>query len=510
MNSVSIAIVDANGGNLSIQGGLMPSSAVMTTGAHGPESLRLTYPTSAVNAWRMIDKPGVYKVLVGAAGRVWGGRVEDIVATPDGIEMTALGHWRAFYDNQWTDFFSTANYDNWKWSPSVAAEYGNDQKGRLASWLRKDNKYPQYAQAQYNLWLPSGVVDRFARLRFSYQINLPVGFSVYAVMLNSSGSYLPGTWLLPATGSPQSGSVDTAIASSGGVALALFCRYDSAGAYTNTADDATYYCEFNGVRLTSLSSGLVNVKSVAERALAVAVNSGALLTGAEAIAGNSLDIDELIVEDELPADVLTALAAYGDGTSNTRYEIGVDADQRVYYRAATVGRTWQVAASDITIERTIEQVVNKFYGVYDSTDGSNRKLRTATAQDARSIAEYGMIRTRALPVKSTTLSVAEKYRDVALADRKDLRPRISFVVENLMCQSNAIASGWEIKAGDNIVINGLPITANLLPDSRLLRVARTEYDLVSGALRIEPESVPPELDAMIARNELRARRDGAA
>jgi sulfur carrier protein ThiS len=87
-----------------------------------------------------------------------------------------------------------------------------------------------------------------------------------------------------------------------------------------------------------------------------------------------------------------------------------------------------------------------------------------------------------------------------LNDTKDPIPRARLTIDAVFDQNGARWPLTAVRANDIIVIRNLPPTLSTTIDRiRILRAIRTELDVFSGVLTIEPESPLPSLAALLAR-----------
>jgi hypothetical protein len=214
----------------------------------------------------------------------------------------------------------------------------------------------------------------------------------------------------------------------------------------------------------------------------------------------ALDLLNESYQDQYPSDILTRLIGLGDNQATPRqWEWAVwENRQLVYQPRGSTARTWYVDLSQPNIERTLNALANSVYADYQESGG--RTLRSALSSDAASIARYGVTRRTMLPVQSTSTTQVAIQQAAQLADTKDPIPRARLTVEAVFDQNGARWPLTAVRANDTIVIRNLPPTLGTVIDRvRILRAVRTELDLFSGVLTIEPESPLPSLTALLAR-----------
>lgn len=212
---------------------------------------------------------------------------------------------------------------------------------------------------------------------------------------------------------------------------------------------------------------------------------------------------DLLNEDYIDADlseIATHLAALGDDqTPPRRWEVGVDRERRVYFRPrGDAARAWYVDATELSIARTIDDLANIVFATYQ--DASGRRLLLTSANDAASIARYGLSRIAIVSTDTTSTIEAGKIRDTALADHKDPLPQADIQFDAIYDATGGRYDPWEVEPGDTLTIRNLPIGAGSGIDRvRTFRITRTELDLTTNRLAVEPEAPPPTMEVMLAR-----------
>lgn len=229
-------------------------------------------------------------------------------------------------------------------------------------------------------------------------------------------------------------------------------------------------------------------------------NPDQLSTDTSLIQSPGLDLLNESYEDMLPADIITNLVGLGDNQTPPRqWEAGVWENKHLHFRPQeSAGREWSIDVNDLTVDSTLETLVNSAYAVYQ--DANNRTLRTAVSDDAASQSLYDIVRRRAVRTNTTSATQAGKHRDAVIADGATIKPRSSLQPDYLMDAQGAIYPKWMCRAGDTVTIRNLP--PNVAADIdriRTFRVSETSYDVINDVLRITPETPLPSLDFLIAR-----------
>lgn len=227
-----------------------------------------------------------------------------------------------------------------------------------------------------------------------------------------------------------------------------------------------------------------------------AVNSTQLSSNATLIQSPGVDLLDEVYEDQYGADVLDYLASRGD-TSLRRWEWAVWDDRRLTFQPHGSGRTWYVDITDLEVIRTLENLANSVYATYQ--DPTGRILRSATNADSFSVSKYGLTRRQVAPASTTLVAQARIHRDTILADQKDPLPQARIAFDAVYDATGGKHLLAEVRAGDIFVIRNLPPTLSSSIDRiRTFRLTRTDYDLDTGVLTVEPEAPLPTLEAQLA------------
>jgi hypothetical protein len=207
-----------------------------------------------------------------------------------------------------------------------------------------------------------------------------------------------------------------------------------------------------------------------------------------------------VYEDKLPADILDYLIGLGDNQTTPReWEWAVWNDRTLQFqpRGAT-SHAWYIDVGDLTVERTIDQLANSAYGVYQ--DANSRTLRTTTNSNAASISRSGLTRRASVSVSSTSAIQAGIQRDAFLNDRQSPIPLVGVSFLVIYDSAGARYPLNMMRSGDTVTIRNLPPTLSTAVDRiRTFRIVRTMYDAITDTITVEPESPLPTLDALLAR-----------
>ncbi len=230
------------------------------------------------------------------------------------------------------------------------------------------------------------------------------------------------------------------------------------------------------------------------------LNSTQLSSSTVLIQSPGLDLTDEVYEDAIPADVLTHLVELGDNQTTPRqWEVGVYEGRVLHFRPrGGAARAWYVDVTDLGIARTLEDLSNSVYAVYQ--DAKGRQLRTTANTDSASVTRYGITRRGNIGADTTSSAQAAVQRDAQLADHKDPLPRATVAFEAVYDASGARWPLWMVRSGDTITIRNLPPNVSTTIDRvRTFRISHTICDLTARTLEIELEAPPPRLATLLAR-----------
>lgn len=212
-----------------------------------------------------------------------------------------------------------------------------------------------------------------------------------------------------------------------------------------------------------------------------------------------VDLDSEVYEDMTPAAILTYLAQKGDTeTPPRKWEWGVWENQTLFFRPqGDAALHWYVDADELTLDSTLESLVNNAYAIYQDANG--RTLRTVDTQDANSVTKYGIQRRFAITERTSSNAKAAITRDTFLAQNKEIAPRASVTLFGLFDAAGARYPLWMARAGDTITIRNLPPTLSTEIDRiRTFRISRKSYNVDTDTLTPTPEYALPTLEIQIA------------
>ena len=230
------------------------------------------------------------------------------------------------------------------------------------------------------------------------------------------------------------------------------------------------------------------------------VNVGQLSSSTALVQSPGVDLLNEVYEDATPADVLTHLISLGDNQTIPRqWETGIYDNRVLFFRPrGDAARAWYVDVTDLTVARTLEDLINIVYAIYK--DASGRRLVTAGASSPGSISRYGLSRTDHVTADTTSSGQAGIHRDALLYDHKDPLPRASVSFEAVYDAAGARYPLWMVRSGDSITIRNFPPSVSTTIDRvRTFRISHTIYTFATRTLQIELEIPPARLATLLAR-----------
>lgn len=475
---------------------------------HGDAELTATLNVPLGEQMSYYDPPRMLHVAVFYAGiPVWEGRLEDVyVRYPAPMQLRAFGYQRALSDLPYTALWS--NEDITPWRPVVSTElnfcdpnlYLFDKYNRLRIGLTKNTVYLNNSAAgAWALLIPSLSSRSIVYVAYNYYYNLPSGWVYRLCAYNSSwGAQLVNN--ITTSGGTSGGSSSWTF---GGRSIITLETFNASGSnYTNTADTGVYHAQVSSMRVMSVEPPCSAEKIAADIVThVVSTNSAQLRNTTAFIESPGLDLYNEVYEDALPTNILNRLARLGDNQTPPRqWEWGVQ-DRALYFRPkGSAGRTWYVDVSTLDIQRSLSEMYNSAYAVYQAVGGQT--LRTGSVSDTLSVERWGLTRHLAVPTRTTRATQAAVHRDAALADRKDPAPRGVVETDRVY---DAAGNAWPVffvRPGDTIIRRNLPPNLGELVDRiRSFRVSEMRYDAFANRGVIVPELPAQSLDVLIARQE---------
>ena len=211
-----------------------------------------------------------------------------------------------------------------------------------------------------------------------------------------------------------------------------------------------------------------------------------------------IDLKQQVFEDATPGDVCRELASYGDINQN-QYEVGIYDYKLLYFRPlGSGGRTWYVVTDELNIRGSIDNLVNKAYGVYQTESGEIR--RTDDAVNQPSLNSNGYAVRAAVPVNSTSEAEAKAVRDALLADKSVIQPQSTIDVVYLLSPSRTRVPKAFCRAGDTLILLDAPPTLGEEIDRvTSFVVSETTYNVDNDDLKPSPGLPLPSMEQLLSQ-----------
>lgn len=298
-------------------------------------------------------------------------------------------------------------------------------------------------------------------------------------------------------------SVTATVGSTAGMYVGMQLVINSGAATSEivTVESITSSTQFVATFVNSYTSGqaVQGFKVRADEVVAAlpayvtGINTGGVLSSSTAfVQACDRDLLNAAWEDTTPADIIAELAERGSSTS--RYEAQVWGDGVLrFHPVGTYSRDWYVDAADLTIEQTLDGLINSVYPRYQ--DASGRTLRGTTQVDTASVQRYGLTRRGAVDADTTNATIAGLVALNALDQSADPIPRASLSTDRVYTASGALAPLHEVRAGDSITIRNLPPSAGQAVNRiQTFRLAETRLQQNGARLVLTPESPLPDIE----------------
>lgn len=492
------------------------SQLVVTNGEHGFSTLNCFVRMSLAESFQLFERPGTPHVQISEFGlQVWAGRLEDVAIVAGGVNITALGYWRALTDNPYITVWSSTRVSDWEILKTgdeatvYSDRYALDTNNRLYITAQKNATVGNTTVNKAGIMGYRGLNNGSRQIvawSFTYDLTAPVTWKAY--LQDASAVWVRNTtlWSLAGNGAQQTGTASGTFA--GNDALMFMLRYEAADA-TVGAETGGIYLKITNIRVMTTTSAALYADEIAKDLVAatVSANSGQLASTTALIKSPTVDLTDEVYWGLLPADILDRLAFLGDNSSPVAlYETGVWDNQILsFQKRGLTARVYYVDISALELERTINALFNSAYATYQEANG--HPVRTGSSTDSNSAARYGLTRKRAIPANTTSSTEATAARDAAVQDGKDPRPRIKIAFDRVYDSSGSAYPLWMVRAWDTIVIRNLPLTLSASLDRiRQFRVIEARYDVDKNVLTVTPEQFVPSLAVLTARNAAGIRR----
>lgn len=489
-----------------------PEGLVFTENEHGFESLSGFQEMVAEQAFWLYDlAPAKWLVLSCGGFSVWEGRLEDRKLQRGGFGFTAFGAKRYLDDILYTAVWSTKSFAGIR--PVTGDEvtgasperWAMDNNNRVYIALVDGETYNDTDNYGMQVWRePHQQYNTLLEVDFDYDFALPTDWK--ARLLSASEDFAGGMgtveYTFTSAGTPATGSQTVTITGGASRAYIVFQVYNESGSpVTFSGETGSQYAKFTNLRIRGSVNNPIDAKEIIEGMFSYADNlSGAL------IEAQNVDLTDEIFEDMYISEIMNYLASKGDDQTPPRvWEWGVWERKILFFQPrGTNALHWYVDADQLTLDSTLESLVNVAYATYQDPNG--RTLRTDLEDDPDSFVKYEIIRQGVTSERTTSLSKAEITRDAFLNQRRELAPRASLTLYGLFDGMGARYPLWLARAGDTITIRNLPPTLSPEIDKvRTFRIRSLSYNVEQDVLTPAPEFPLPTLVNVITPSSISAR-----
>lgn len=504
-NTLFLAVYETPGGNLMHELGPISSGLRIGKNEHGDATASWFTACTLSDGFRYYATiKGRHCVVSAFAYTLWSGRIEDIVVTDEGIEVTAFGYQRALSDAPYTGFWSKTNIGDFEEVPVTAAGanpkmFEMSKDGSLFYGLKKNATYAITGDTGAFYWqVPSGSQTQIKRISFDYSYVLPaVNRRLRVAVMNTDRtSAVSYDTTITGTGS---GSFAQDVSANPRDRVEIQFYNISGAATTYAGESGANYLNITNLRVTA-SGSTIYADEIAKALASFAngVNGTQLSTASALVQSPTLDLRDEVYEDQAPADILNRLVQLGDNQTPPRlWEWGVNSDQVLYMRPRGSGRAWYVEVGSIKIDTSLDALRNSSYAVYQDAYGS--AVRTSTSSDPISAVRYNITRRASVDASTSNSTQADVHRDLALADGKDPRPRARIVIDGVYDEHGAQHHPWRVQPGDTITVRNIsPAVSADVDRVRSFVVAETDFDTDKWKMAVTPESATLSLDVQVA------------
>ena len=305
------------GGTLLLDCTSFCTDCTITTNAHGFEALNATVQQALAEAFRIYDQPGLpWLALVDGGQVVWEGRLEDPTLyaglVGSGLQMQALGAWRALTDVPYLALWSTAETTGYlETTAEMSSPYDQserwtrDSNNRLFVALTKGNTYTLNKAAGLLMGIPNRSTRTIVGIQFALEVNLPTQQTFRCVSFAGDIS-----------GALTSGAVEASIVGTGGVAsrayhLILGTPRETCGVdvlcntgHTYAGETGASYAKVTKVRVVTSSANRINTTLTVNRAAgsnvtATVGSTAGMYVGMELVINSGNNPSEIVIVESI-------------------------------------------------------------------------------------------------------------------------------------------------------------------------------------------------------------------
>lgn len=312
-------------------------NAVITSGDFGSESLALFIRLSRHEKRYWWNKRQQYFVWATFGGeRLWGGRLEDVQTVPGGLQITAMGHFRAFSDLPYTRLWSTTGYANWE--PVTQNDESNynpelfeiDNNNRLKIGPLEDQTFATSGNRGGLVFkMPHNGEADAALIQFKFTAELSTNWRARLYGYDEDFATETSLWTQDGTGSTVTGA--TVVTLSPAQPYIVLALYRITSSTTYASDNASDYIELTEVRISSTAANDVSTSlgtTIAAGTRTVTPGSMTHIYVGQKLAIGGTNTEQVTVT-AVTSTTFTAVFAYGHNSADTVRAIYVSAEEIV-------------------------------------------------------------------------------------------------------------------------------------------------------------------------------------
>ena len=248
----------------------------------------------------------------------------------------------------------------------------------------------------------------------------------------------------------------------------------------------------------SVSAHVVYADEIVKDMIATvaAVNTNQLSSSTGLVQSPAIDTLDRVYADAEIGPAISDLVTQGD-SSQRLWEAGVFENQALYFRPrGSAGQIWYVDATSLQVIRTLENLYNSAYSVYE--DASGWPLRGTVSADTTSVTRYGLTRRTAVVTQTTSLIQANVARDTLIAQSKEVTPQSSVTFDRVYTANGALGRLWDVRSGDTFILRNLPpnLGTDINKIQRFILLEKT-YSPEANTLEVVPEAPRPTIDVLL-------------
>lgn len=509
MRSLGIYVSESPTGRVIEDWTYRAENVVFGSNEHGHEAATMLIRLSATDAFRAYDSvPGRHLSISNGVERPFVGRIEDRQIAADGLQITALGYQRAMSDIPYTALWSDKHYGRWRIvtdnddANAAPVKWEIDNNNRLYMTPKANETIANTTQKGMMTYAAPHLGNRnITAFSCSYTLDAPANwqFRVLTCAYDFTGQSVANT--VTSAGAPLSGTLNLTFL--GTPRLLVEMRNNTGGGVKVVVDTGVYYLKLTNIRIKTTTSSAVVASEIAATlpGYVTGINATQLQNiTAIVVEATTPDMEDVIFEDEYPADILNQLIQESASGSRWAWMVWEDRILQFHPRGQR-GKAWYADLAELGINSSLDELANSVYGVYENGYGETE--RTANSDNLTSQSNYGLIRRGHAEAKSAVQ--ATQQRDLLLADRQEITPTAAIVIERLTTAEGAIVPFWACRAGDVIFIRNLPTAyAPTLNKIRQFVVSSTNYDADEDRLSPALEIAPPGVATTLARLNVRS------